>query len=413
VLPSASPSGDPGALSKPTIAELPEVLPSHQRESDDCDKGSSGPLLYASGEYLLWWIRDSHYPVLATTGQFHLNPPGTRPPFTGGGGILGKPDTVILFGGTVDNEERSGGRFTLGGFLPCSKLGWEVGGFFLGERSTGFELASATSLIARPFFNLGTGKEDVQTTVLPGISAGRLTIQTPSKLCGVDANLQCLLCCDCWHTIRLLGGFRYLNLEESLDIREDISFNGNVSTFFGQDFAFLNNAAAVVLDSFSTRNQFYGGQLGLATQWRLGTWTLDLFGKVGLGATQQRVSIDGSQVVDSPLIGRRDFRGGLLALSSNIGSYERSVFSVVPEAGVTVGKQFGSHTRLFAGYNFLFWSNVVRPGDQVDRSLNPNLIPNFFNSGTGNPNPGQRPAFTFNETNFWAQGVTFGMEFSF
>jgi Putative beta barrel porin-7 (BBP7) len=377
--------------------------------------GGGGPLLYASGEYLLWWIRDSNFPVLATTGPFKLNPAGSTSPFSGGAGVLGAPGTVVLFGGEVDNEERSGGRFTLGGFLPHSKLGWEVGGFFLGERSVNFQASSATSVIARPFFNLATGREDVQTTALPGISAGTLTIQAPSKLSGIDANLQCLVCCDCWHNVRLLGGFRYLNLQEALNIREDISLGPNVSAIFGPDFAFLNNARAVVIDSFQTRNQFYGGQLGLATQVRLGRWTLDMFGKVALGATQQRVNIDGGQVVDSPLTGRGVFRGGLLALSSNIGSYERSMFSVVPEAGVTLGKQIGDHTRIFAGYNFLFWSNVVRPGDQIDRGLNPFLIPNFAQDPRTviNPNPGQRPAFTFNETNFWAQGLTFGMEFSF
>jgi hypothetical protein len=412
----AQPMLPPPAPPKPTQSvpapQLPEVLPSAPVKPTDVilvrEHKQSGPLLYASGEYLLWWIRDSHDPVLATTGQFHLEPR------SGGGGVLGKSDTVVLLGGDVDNEERSGGRFTVGGFLPQSKLGWEASGFFLGERSTDFQRSSGNSVLARPFFNLATGQEDVQTTALPGISTGTLTIQSPSKLWGIDANLQCLLCGDCWHTVRLLGGFRYLNLQEALDVREDIALGPDVSRFFGPQFAFENNAQATVLDSFETRNQFYGGQVGLATQWRLGTWTLDLFGKVGLGATQQRVTIDGSQTIDSPLIGRRDFRGGLLALSSNIGSYERTVFSVVPEAGVTMGKQFGSHVRVFAGYNFLFWSNVVRPSDQIDRGLNPTLIPNFLTPGT-QPNPafGQRPAFSFNETNFWAQGLTFGMELRF
>jgi hypothetical protein len=397
---------------------LPEVGPPHTCQGvclipgKVTDKG--GPLLYASGEYLLWWIRDSRAPALATTGQFHLNPPGTNPPFTGGGGRLGQPDTVVLFGGDdIDNEERSGGRFALGGFLPCSKLGWELGGFFLGRRSVNFEAASSTALIARPFFNVLTGREDVQATALPGVSSGALSVHLPSQLWGAEADLQCLLCSGCCYRVRLLGGFRYLNLDESLDIREDIAFGPDVSTVFGNDFAFLNNATAVVLDSFHTRNQFYGGQLGLATQFRLGTWTVDLFGKVGLGATQQRVTIDGSQQINSPLLGPRSFRGGLLALSSNIGSYERSMFSVVPEAGVTLGKQLTSHAKVFAGYNFLFWSNVVRPGDQIDRGLNPALIPNFLTPTAGSTATVQRPAFSFNETSFWAQGLTFGMEFEF
>src|SRR5262249_28745573 len=56
--------------------------------------------LWARGEYLLWWIRDSHLPPLVT-----ISPVGSA-------GILGRPGTAVLIGGSgVDNEERSGGRF--------------------------------------------------------------------------------------------------------------------------------------------------------------------------------------------------------------------------------------------------------------------------------------------------------------
>src|SRR5262249_15009375 len=106
--------------------------------------------------------------------------------------------------------------------------------------------------------------------------------------------------------------------------------------------------------------------------------------------------------------------GGLLALSSNSGHFERNRFAVVPEAGITVGYQVTDHLKLFAGYNFLFMSNVVRPGDQIDPVLNPHLIPNFIKTSPGaaggNNFPFRRPAFQFHETSFWAQGVTAGLE---
>src|SRR5262249_42719421 len=100
------------------------------------EEGNHEPTLYVSGQYLLWSIRDSRFPFLASTGPFRLTPPGDNSPFTGSGGVLGQPGTRILFGGgDVPNEERSGGRFTVGGWLPydCG-LGFEVGGVFLGRR---------------------------------------------------------------------------------------------------------------------------------------------------------------------------------------------------------------------------------------------------------------------------------------
>ena len=60
-------------------------------------------------------------------------------------------------------------------------------------------------------------------------------------------------------------------------------------------------------------------------------------------------------------------------MQSNIGHFSQSQFAVVPEIGVKLGYQLTPNLRLQAGYNFLFWSNVVRPGQQIDTSVNPNL----------------------------------------
>src|SRR5207247_866512 len=71
--------------------------------------------VWGSAEYLFWWIKDTPLPPLVTS-----SPPGTLP-------ALGRPGTTVLFGGNdVDNEERSGGRFTLGMWLDaCEHFGIE------------------------------------------------------------------------------------------------------------------------------------------------------------------------------------------------------------------------------------------------------------------------------------------------
>ena len=72
------------------------------------------------------------------------------------------------------------------------------------------------------------------------------------------------------------------------------------------------------------------------------------------------------------------FAGGLLALpGANIGRYTQSKFAVVPEAGVKIGYHLTPNLRLAVGYNFLYLSSVLRPGDQIDTGLDVTRIPNF------------------------------------
>jgi hypothetical protein len=105
------------------------------------------------------------------------------------------------------------------------------------------------------------------------------------------------------------------------------------------------------------------------------------------------------------------FTGGLLALPSNIGLFHHNAFSVVPQIGVNLGYNFLPNLRGFVGYNFLCWSNVIRPGTSIDRVLDVTQIPNFPLHPEPPPVPGQHPAPSFHEVGLWAQGLTFGFEF--
>jgi len=67
--------------------------------------------------------------------------------------------------------------------------------------------------------------------------------------------------------------------------------------------------------------------------------------------------------------------------------------------------------RLSVGYNFLCWSSVVRPGDQIDRVIDVSQIPNSGLNAT--PTGLLRPAPLVRATDFWAQGITFGVEFRY
>ena len=134
--------------------------------------------------------------------------------------------------------------------------------------------------------------------------------------------------------------------------------------------------------------------------------------KVALGDMHEQVSINGATSITSatPGVAPRTFNSGLLALSSNSGTFTRDRFAVVPEVGLRVGYQVTNNLRVFVAYNFLYISEVVRPGDQIDRILNTNLIPPFSPAAPAGP---VHPVVPFKSTDLWVQGVSFGLEWRY
>jgi hypothetical protein len=164
-------------------------------------------------------------------------------------------------------------------------------------------------------------------------------------------------------------------------------------------------------DRFHTSNQFYGGQLGADFMWCRGRFFVDVLGKVALGVSVEHTGIDGWSAYSNSL-GQNGIIGtGQLALPSNIGGFSQSRFAVVPEAGINFGYALTRHIRLTFGYTLIFWSNVFRAGDQIDRGLNPSQLVAL--AGQGPLTGPARPNFTFQSTDFWAQGLNFGLQFRY
>jgi hypothetical protein len=341
---------------------------------------------YASAEYLGWWFKGQSLPPLVTSGSMGDPIPGA----------LGSPGTKILFGGEdMENGLHSGGRFMIGRWFGCDHcIGLEGGYFFLGPGVTNFVASSnGTPILTRPFINAATGAESAELIAGPGVLAGTVTVQTRSSMWGAETNLRHNVWSGCHSFLDVLAGFRVMGLNEDLIVHEKLTVLRAPGGAFD------------LVDHFQTANRFYGGQVGADWQYRCRCWDIDIKAKVGLGSTQQLVNISGNDLIVDPVSGTRAFNSGLLAQQSNIGEYARNRFTVVPEVGITVGYHLTEHLRIFAGYNFLYWSSVVRPGAQIDRTVNVNQI--------APPIPGgpARPAFSFNGTDFWAQGVTAGLEY--
>ena len=52
----------------------------------------------------------------------------------------------------------------------------------------------------------------------------------------------------------------------------------------------------------------------------------------------------------------------------------------------------------------------IRPGTAIDRTINFSQSPVFSTGTLVGP---ARPAFTFKDSDFWAQGINFGLEFRY
>jgi hypothetical protein len=166
-----------------------------------------------------------------------------------------------------------------------------------------------------------------------------------------------------------------------------------------------NPGSFLITDNFQTYNQFNGAEFGYQWTGRRGFWTLDNILRLGVGISTQQLTITGS--TQSPKGSLTTANGGLLAQPGrNIGSLSREELGVVPEVGINIGYQLTQRLKLNFGYTGIYWSNVLRPGDQIDNTVNPNLLPPALASNAFNGQP-----FAVRETDYWVQGLNVGGEF--
>src|SRR5262249_36413228 len=147
--------------------------------------------VWVDGELLLWFLRGDRLPPLLTT-----SPAGT--PRTAAG-VLGQPNTAVVFGNQTVNDDLSPGfRLRTGAWIDCDHL-WGVEGSFLyvGSHSSGFQGNSDQfPILARPFFNTQTNAQDSQLLSFPGTLNGAIDIgDHRGDLYGADVNGRCNLCC--------------------------------------------------------------------------------------------------------------------------------------------------------------------------------------------------------------------------
>jgi hypothetical protein len=327
--------------------------------------------LWVRGEYLVWWGKSASLPPLVTTGT------------------IANPTANVLLGGDVAPNAHSGGRFSLGWWCsPCRDEGLEVTYMFLGNEAVNFYRESPTTpLLARPFYDTENATPSRILVAVPDGQTGWINASLANELNSVEAIYRRALIRQCSHEVDLLMGYRYGQFDEN--------FRMDTSSTIG-------TATLQVTDQCRTTNEFHGAEVGFATRTRCDRWSLELLAKFALGGTQSRVNISGATVPASVP------SQGVLALASNSGSYSENNFSVIPELGVTFGYDLTCRLKATLGYTFLYWSQVARPGDQIDTNLNLSQVPGGVVT-QGVPSP----LFNFRTTDFWAQGISAGLDYRF
>ena len=363
------------------------------------------PHLWISADYVRSWLKPDHLTTpLATTGS----PTDPSP------GALGQPGTSDLFGDRIGLGGFNGIQGSVGMFLDEENR-WAVewrGLYILPHSShdTAQSDADGNPVITRPFFNVVNQAQSAFADALPGFLAGGIAIDAKSEIFGSELNTHYnFYSSNCLRAGALIG-FRYLHLDESLTIQDNVApLVNNFLTFQGMPVGI--GSSVWDQDRFQTTNNFFGGQIGGEMSWE-GRWVVASgFAKVAIGGTTEHVNINGTTMLFSPE-GNQVGGGGILALPSNMGQQNRTVFGIVPEFGLNVGVKVTPHVLLSAGYSFLLWNQVARPGRQIDPNLNPSMVPTDVSFGTV-PGLLSPTATKISDELLWVHILNVGVQFQF
>ena len=346
---------------------------------------------WINAEYLLWWAEGQALPPLLTT-----SPPASS-------GVLGAPGTTVLFGGGVeDNEPLSGGRIDFGMWLdPSESIG--AGARFYGVGGDTADFSGDFNefpVLARPFFNVQTGLEDAVLVASPGEFEGSADAALDVDTVGADSYLRLLMTQGPVGRLDFLAGYQFSRIDNNLSI-------SSLATSIDPGAAVPVGTTFNVIDVFDTENEFHGGQVGFLATVDRRCWTLSTLAKIGLGNMHQTVRIDGSTTIDIPAVSTTTTAGGLLTQPTNIGLYERDELAWVPELNVTLGYRLSECLDVTVGYSMIYWTTTTIAADAVDRAVNPTQFGGAPIIGAA------RPAFTFTDTDYWLQGISFGLSGKF
>ncbi|MCY2986936.1 MAG: BBP7 family outer membrane beta-barrel protein [Planctomycetota bacterium] len=359
-----------------------------------CDDCGCADQTWAGVEYLLWWRNGRYFPALVTTQPSDGTLPGA---------------TVLFGGGEIQEVARPGGRLEVGHWFDNNHcLG--IGGHLVAIANAPVNMALTSdqlSFIARPFWDADPAWNVPRMQPIADTSIkqpGRIDLSTGSEVLASDVFVRWLLYRERWARLDFLLGYQFARIDENLV----------VNTYTDGRAIDKIKAEIYVRDEFSTRNEYNAGHFGLQGEYVRGRWGLELLAKFGFGTMREQVSISGltKTVTGPPPLGVAEKQMGLLALPTNINTYNQDSFCFMDDVGVKLAFCPVERLKLSVGYSLMYWSNVVRPGDQIDAFGNQPIIDTRQYQQP--PPPGvTHPAFAFNTTSFMVHGLNLGLEVRF
>ena len=206
-----------------------------------------------------------------------------------------------------------------------------------------------------------------------------------TRFASADVNYRRNLLCSADARLDALAGYRYAH------VADDFEAYGKRLGPAGQIVRFRDQAGA--------ENDFHGGQVGLAGEYRLGSWYAGATGKVAFGTVFTDTDLHGKFRVDGTVV-----PSGFYARPGLAGERDHTRFGVMPAVGLTVGRQLGDHCRLFVGYNFQYLNHLTRGPDVLDSAPPVTPVDPF------RVNPVAATRRDAVNSDFWAQSVNLGLE---
>ncbi len=376
-------------------------------KNTDCKPGvERSPCIWFGFDTLFMWEKRQPLPSsLVTSGSASDPIPGA----------IGQPHTFAVSPDDLGHDLFVGGRISAGAWLDeHSNLGVEADGFLLQTRGSSFGVNSGNAgspLLALSYIDQPAGIPNAFLLSGP-TSSGSVVLNTDSQLGGAELNGMVTLIRG--RNVRVTGliGSRYLGLQEHFALSTDQA--GTIvtggSTLF-QPYGSTFTGTLSTQDSFKTQNNFVGGQLGLRGEYCFAPFFVSATTLIAIGGTEESADVAGYTTLlpvgGLPLVAP----GGVYALSSNSGHLSKTKVSYLPEILVKGGLDLTSWCRATVGYDFLYLSRVLRPGDQLDLNIDPRQVPI---SGVYQPGIlASSPHSPLTQSSFWVQGVTLGLELRF
>jgi hypothetical protein len=411
----------------------------------------TAPRWWVEGEYLLWFTDDQpiNSPLLTTSAPNDA-------------GLPGAASTTVLVGNRdINYGVLSGFRLNTGFFGDADRrFGFNLGLFFTEQKGSFQDFGGAGNsigipLLARPFIDAATGAQSSLVLGGPDFGPASASFGTRTQTYSIEPSAVWNLyrsqpgCRMAW-SLDFLAGYRYLEVKESIFLvtRTDVTGQFALPTFTTGPFGVITQTGVTTLipaqgtfggvnliaptavitsrDNFSVRNKFNGASFGLRGEGRYGMVTTSAFAKVAIGNLNERLEVFGGGTLldtsgrsgsaifsgarfNSAVPGRifGSSLGGLLAANGQIGTFDRDRFSAIPEFGGNVGIALTGGLTAHVGVNFLYVPDLIRPGNQINGTLNSAAVP--FSPNFGAPGAPRTGSVVFDESDFWIGGVNFGL----